>query len=407
MYADKRNSEFNPRDKIRNLKMIQSQDFISACASRGYTFYTGVPCSFLKPLINYVIQNPDVDYVTSTSEGEAVGIAAGAYLAGRKAVGMCQNSGLGNTINPLTSLCFPFRIPILLIVTLRGEPVLNDEPQHELMGQITGQLLETLHIQWEFFPDEPEKIGMVLDRAESAMGKTGLPFALVMKKGNVNKTDLLYNHTKRKQSEVIPEGEFQSKPETRMSRIESIKIIRETLNDEDALIATTGKIGRELFTLGDTKNQLYVVGSMGCAAGIGFGIQYVKPNQRVIVLDGDGAVLMKMGTLATIGYYKPEQFIHVILDNESYESTGGQQSVSSTVDFCNIAAACGYKKCYRADTKHDLIHAIHALRENSGPSLIHVKVSSGSASDLGRPTLNPYQVKERFVEFLEREGKNA
>jgi phosphonopyruvate decarboxylase len=185
-----------------------------------------------------------------------------------------------------------------------------------------------------------------------------------------------------------------------MSRIESIKIIRETLGGDDAIIATTGKIGRELFTLGDTKNQLYIVGSMGCAAGIGFGIQYVKPDQRVVVLDGDGAVLMKMGTLATIGYYKPEQFIHVILDNEAYESTGGQRSVSPTVDFCHIAAACGYRQCYRADTPHDLIHAIHSIRANSSPSLIHVKVSSGFDSSLGRPTLKPFQVKERFMRFL-------
>ena len=387
--------------------MIQAQDFISACTSRDYTFYTGVPCSFLKPLINYVIQNPDVDYVTSTSEGEAVGIAAGAYLAGRKAVVMCQNSGLGNTINPLTSLCFPFRIPILLIVTLRGEPGLNDEPQHELMGQITGDILETLHIQWDFFPDVPEKIGMVLDRAESEMAKTGLPFALIMKKGSVDKTDLLYTYTKSNQSETMPEGKFRSKPENRMTRFESIKIIREAFCNDDAIIATTGKIGRELFTLGDTKNQLYIVGSMGCAAGIGFGIQHVRPRQRVIVLDGDGAALMKMGTIAMIGYYKPEQFVHIILDNETYESTGGQQSVSPSVDFCHIAAACGYKKCYRADTKNDLISVINSSTEFIGPSLIHVKVSSGSASDLGRPTLNPYQVKERFMEFLEREGKNA
>ncbi|MCK5509072.1 MAG: phosphonopyruvate decarboxylase [Desulfobacterales bacterium] len=385
--------------------MIQAQDFISACTSRGYTFYAGVPCSFLKPLINYVIQNPDVDYVTATSEGEAVGIAAGAYLAGRKAVVMCQNSGLGNMINPLTSLCFPFRIPILLIVTLRGEPGLNDEPQHELMGQITGELLETLHIQWDFFPDAPEKIGIVLDRAESEMAKTSLPFALIMKKGSVDKTDLLYNYTKSKQSEAVPEGEFQSKPENRMSRFESIKIICEAFGNDDAIIATTGKIGRELFTLGDTKNQLYVVGSMGCAAGIGFGIQHIKPNQRVVILDGDGAVLMKMGTFATIGHYSPEQFVHIILDNEAYESTGGQHSVSPSVDFCHIAHACGYRQCYRADTKSDLISALNSSTEFIGPSLIHVKVSSGSASDLGRPTLKPYQVKKRFMKFLERGGK--
>lgn len=387
--------------------MIQANDFISACISSGYTFFTGVPCSFLKPLIHYVIQNPDVDYVTATSEGEAVGIAAGAYLAGRKAVVMCQNSGLGNAINPLTSLCFPFRIPILLIVTLRGEPGLNDEPQHELMGQITGELLETLHIQWEFFPDEPEKIGMVLDRAESEMAKTGLPFALIMKRGSVDKTDLLYNYTRSNQCEAMPEGEFQSNPESRMSRFEAMKIIREAFCDDDAIIATTGKIGRELFTLGDVNNQLYIVGSMGCTAGIGFGIQYVKPNQRVVILDGDGAVLMRMGTLATIGSNEPARFIHVILDNESYESTGGQKSVSPTVDFCSIAAACRYRQCYRVDTKSALISAINSTSEFPGPSLIHVKVSCGSVPDLDRPTLKPFQVKERFMRFLAGGNNNA
>jgi len=387
--------------------MIQSEDFISACISRGYTFFTGVPCSFLKPLINYVIQNPDVDYIASSSEGEAVGIAAGAYLAGRKAVVMCQNSGLGNMVNPLTSLNFPFRIPLFLIVTLRGEPGLRDEPQHELMGQITGELLETLHIQWDFFPDVTEKIGMVLERAENEIAKTGLSFAFIMKKGSVGEMNLPYGFIENNQFLAQPVGEFRCKLENRMSRAESIKIIREILDADDAIITTNGKIGRELFTLGDTKNQLYVVGSMGCAAGIGFGIQHIKPNQRVVVLDGDGAVLMKMGTLATIGSNKPARFIHIILDNEAYESTGGQRSVSSTVDFCHIAVACGYRQCYRADTKHDLAHAVYAVKENQGPSLIHVKVSSGSDPSLGRPTLEPFQVKDRFMKFLARKNSNG
>lgn len=381
--------------------MIEAKDFISACTSRGYTFFTGVPCFFLKPLINYVLQSEDLSYVAASSEGEAVGIASGAYLAGRKAVVMCQNSGLGNMVNPLTSLNFPFRIPILLIITLRGEPGLNDEPQHELMGQITGKLLDILHIPWAFFPDKPELISPILDQAQTSMTNSSLPFALVMKKGSVTKTDL---QIRTKQPTDIfpstPKGQFHLKPVERMARMEAIKIVCETTSVDDAIIATPGKIGRELFTLRDSDNHLYVVGSMGCAAGIGFGIQHVKPNQRVIVLDGDGAVLMKMGTLATIGSNKPERFIHVILDNEAYESTGGQRSVSPTVDFCHIAAACGYRKCYRADTSHDLINAIHSIRANSSPSLIHVKVSSGSDSSLGRPTLKPFQVKERFMGFL-------
>ncbi len=336
-----------------------------------------------------------------------MGIATGAYLAGCKAVVMCQNSGLGNMVNPLTSLNFPFRIPLLLIVTLRGEPHLKDEPQHELMGQITGNLMKTLHIKWEYFPETPEGIGKVLERAEIEMIKTGLPFGLIMKKGSVGKNDLFHHNTgNNTQSSATPKGEFKSNPEKRMSRIESIKIIRKTFCDDDAIIATTGKIGRELFTLGDANNQLYVVGSMGCAAGIGFGIQRIKPNQRVIVLDGDGSVLMKMGTFATIGSNKPTRFIHVILDNEAYESTGGQPSVSPTTDFCHIAAACGYKTCYRTDTKQDLMHAILAIKERSGPSLIHVKVSCGSDSNLGRPTLKPFQVKERFMKFLAGGDKN-
>lgn len=381
--------------------MLQASDFISACILRGYTFFTGVPCSFLKPLINHVIQSHDLDYVAATSEGEAVGIAAGAYLAGRNAVVMCQNSGLGNTINPLTSLNFPFRIPILLIVTLRGEPGLRDEPQHELMGQITGELLDTLRIPWAFFPDEPEKVAIVLDQAQSGMAGTGLPFALIMKKGSIAKMDLVTGGTTEPDKpQVSPEGQFHCKLDERMHRMEAVRIVREAISNEDAVIATTGKIGRELFTLGDTDNQLYVVGSMGCAAGIGFGVQHVRPKQRVIVLDGDGAALMKMGTIATIGSYKPGRFLHIILDNETYESTGGQHSVSLGVDFCKVASACSYRQCYRADRESDLISAVKSARDLPGPSLIHVKVSSESASDLGRPILKPYQVRDRFMKFL-------
>lgn len=386
--------------------MIQPRDFITACISHGYAFFTGVPCSFLKPLINYVIECEDLDYVAATSEGEAVGIAAGAYLAGRKAVVMCQNSGLGNTVNPLTSLNFPFRIPILLIVTLRGEPGLNDEPQHELMGQITGKLLDTLRIPWAFFPDEPEKVATVLDLAQSEIATTGLPFALIMKKKSVVKTDLVTGAPMAlSMRQVLPDGQFCCKAGERISRMEFIRIIREKTSNEDAIIATTGKIGRELFTLGDNDNQLYVVGSMGCAVGIGFGIQHVRPQQRVFVLDGDGAALMKMGTLATIGFYKPKRLTHIILDNEAYESTGGQGSVSPSVDFAEVASACGYRQCYRVDTKKDLISVANAAKELPGPSLLHVKVAGGSDPRLGRSNLKPFQVKERFMRFLELSGR--
>ena len=387
--------------------MIQASDFISSCLSRNYTFFTGVPCSFLKPIINHVIEDNRVDYVASASEGEAIGIASGAVLAGRKCVVMCQNSGLGNAINPLTSLNRPFQIPLLLIITLRGEPGLKDEPQHTQMGQITEKLLETLSIPWSYFPDTPEDIDTALNSAEKYMIKTNLPYAMILKKGTVQKNELkTSNQIKNAITNTIHER-LTYESGARISRLQSIKIIRESVTSNDALIATTGKIGRELFASGDNDSQFYVIGSMGCASGIGLGIQLAKPDQNVVVLDGDGAALMKMGTFATIGYTKPSNFIHIVIDNESYESTGGQYTVSSSVDFSNIASSCGYNTCCFANTEEDIVKSIRNAKNFSGPSLIHIKVSSGSAPNLGRPTVTPPQVKERFIKFLKRETANV
>src|SRR5580765_5363442 len=165
--------------------MIAADEFLGPARARGFDFYTGVPCSFLTPIINRVIGDRALTYVGAASEGEAVGIAAGAWLAGRGSVVMCQNSGLGNAVNPLTSLSFPFRIPTLLVVTWRGQPGIHDEPQHELMGQITGRLLETMRIPHRAFPETAEAVAPALDEAEGEMARSELPFAFVMAKDAV------------------------------------------------------------------------------------------------------------------------------------------------------------------------------------------------------------------------------
>jgi phosphonopyruvate decarboxylase len=385
--------------------MLQAEDVISICKSSGYSLVAGVPCSFLKPLINCAIDRPDINYITASSEGEAVAIASGARLAGHKAVVMCQNSGLGNMINPLTSLNFPFRIPLLMLITLRGEIGLQDEPQHELMGKITDNLLDDIHVPWEMFPSELEEAQAAIERSEMEMKSSELPFAFIVRKGTIEKKDLLSEDEERLAPQKYEaKGRFVCKSGERMKRAEAIKIVKDIISEKDAIIATTGKIGRELFTLGDSDNQFYVVGSMGCASGIGFGIQQVHPNQGVVVLDGDGAALMKMGTIATIGHYQPPKFIHIIFDNESYESTGGQSTVSSTVDFCKIASACGYKESWGIDTRDDLGSILQAVKEVQGPHLIHVKVAGGSSRELARPNLKPSQLKERFIAFLQSNG---
>ena len=170
--------------------MIAADAFLDPARARGFSFYSGVPCSFLTPLINRVISDPALSYVGAASEGEAVAVAAGAWLAGRRTVVMCQNSGLGNTVNPLTSLNHPFRIPTLLIVTWRGQPGLGDEPQHDVMGAVTGSLLDTIAIAHAGFPREADAVPAALDRAEQAMAADALPFALIMEKGSVRNDGL-------------------------------------------------------------------------------------------------------------------------------------------------------------------------------------------------------------------------
>jgi phosphonopyruvate decarboxylase len=379
--------------------MIEAGALVGRLRALGYSFFSGVPCSFLTPLINAVINERALDYVGATSEGEAVGINLGASLAGRKTVTLCQNSGLGNTVNPLTSLNFPFRIPTLLITTWRGEPGLADEPQHELMGRITQRLLDTLEIPWLPFPGEPAKMDAALEQADSSMRERQLPFAFVLRKDTIAPCPL------QPRGKAIPVKARErplpfDSPKDRLTRTGAIEHVLRSCTDDDAVVATTGKTGRELFTVADRPGNLYVVGGMGTASGIALGIAHALPRQRVVVLDGDGAALMKMGTLATIGHYQPDRLMHIILDNEAHDSTGGQATASPTVDFARIAAAASYRNVFSAERADDLDACLAEMRATPGPSLLHLKIREGSPEKLGRPTVKPPAIRERFSEFL-------
>ncbi len=377
--------------------MISAASFVEHLRGLGYAQYVGVPCSFFTSFLNYVIDDPQLDYLGATSEGEAVGISLGGALAGRKTVTMCQNSGLGNMVNPLTSLNFPFRVPTLLIVTWRGQPGVKDEPQHEQMGRITHQLLDTLEIPWRPFPREENEIAGVLAQAEESMRTRSRPFALVMEKDSIAPHALSRRTEPMKVQTQLREN---FRAEERLTRTEALALLLENLHGDEAIVATTGKTGRELFTISDRPNHLYVVGGMGTASAIGFGVAHALPRQPVVVIDGDGAALMKMGSLATIGFYQPENFLHVILDNEVHDSTGGQQTVSSTVRFAQVAAAANYRAAFAVDRREEIGAAVRELREHAGPSLLHVKIRAGSPAQLGRPTVPPHEVKERFSSFL-------
>lgn len=376
--------------------MLKADAIVGALKERGFDFFTGVPCSFLTPLINRVISDPSTRYVGATSEGEAVAMAAGGWLAGRETVVMCQNSGLGNTINPLTSLNWPFRIPTLVIVTWRGQPGVADEPQHELMGEIVKDLLRDCRISCADFPMEAGELAPALDAARTSMGDDGLPYALVLQKGTIADETL-----EEPALSAGPPGTYADLADggERPTRYAALERFLAAVPDAAAVIATTGKCGRELFTLADRPQHLYQVGSMGGASAMALGVA-LNSARPVVVLDGDAAALMKLGNLATIGAQAPSRLTHVVLDNGVHDSTGGQATVSPLVDFARIALACGYRSGRTCDSLVAFGRALTAAFTAPGPHLIHLRIRPGSLEKLGRPTVKPADVARRFREFL-------
>jgi phosphonopyruvate decarboxylase len=376
--------------------MLPAPEFVKLARENGLDFYTGVPCSFLTPLINRVISDRSLQYVGATSEGEAIGIASGAWLAGRLPVVMCQNSGLGNTVNPITSLSHTLRIPLLLITTWRGQPGLSDEPQHAVMGPITPSLLETIRVPHKVFANDLTRLSEQLETAVAYMNDERLPYSLLMRKDTIAPAALSAEPKAFRPSALVQDFRTHGGKPTRFDVLSSV---RSNAPETAALIATTGKCARELFTLGDRHQNLYLVGSMGCASAVGLGVS-LQVERPVIVLDGDGAALMKMGNMATIGAHSPKHLVHVILDNGVHDSTGGQQTVSATIDFASVAAACGYYSASRCDNVVVFEMVLSKALQEPGTHLIHVQIQPGSIEKLGRPTIAPDEVAERFRSFL-------
>lgn len=359
--------------------MLPSPWFVDQLQARGVSLYAGVPCSFLSGLIDEVIARPATQYVAASSEGEALAIVSGGWLGGRLGAVLCQNSGLGNMVSPLTSLNAPFRIPALLLITHRGRPGEKDEPQHELMGRKMGALLDAMEIPWAALPTDPANATLALDTAFAALTGGEKPYALVIGKDSFSA------------GAATPAGTAQA---GELSRAGALGVFIDAVPAGAPVIATTGKTGRELHALCDRPSHLYCVGSMGYASALAHGLALARPANTVYVLDGDGAALMHLGNLATIGATAPANLIHVILDNGLYDSTGGQKTVSEHVDFCRTALALGYRQALSCRTAAEFSSALKAPAQ--GPALIHVAIRPGSMSQLGRPGIAPADVARRL-----------
>ncbi len=374
--------------------MVHPKQFIDALKRSGITFFTGVPDSLLKDLLAYIEEQvPKSDHITAANEGNAVGIAAGYHLAsGKTAAVYLQNSGLGNAVNPLTSLADKevYSIPVLLIVGWRGEPGVKDEPQHIKQGRITAALLNVLEIPHAVItPDMSAEqiIAQVVHMAATAH-KENRPVALVVRSG------VFEAHPSPVRASTTP-----------LTREAAIERIVAALGKDDIVVSTTGKISRELYEVRRRAKtaagrDFLTVGSMGHASQIALGIASQKPDRIVWCIDGDGSTIMHMGALATVGWVKPHNFKHIVLNNLAHESVGGQPSAAGVVDLPHIARASGYEFASVAASPEQVGGALAQLAAAPGPAFLEIIVNLESRKDLARPAETPAENKKSFMKYV-------
>ncbi len=376
---------------------IEAADLWDAVKGAGIEFFTGIPDSLLKDFIAYLSEHVDpASHVTAANEGGAIALAAGYHLAtGRVAAVYLQNSGLGNTINPLTSLVDPevYGIPVLLIIGWRGKPGVHDEPQHRKQGAVTLQQLDVLGVPYVVLDDSVEDVAAAVQGLVARAVEVGGPAALVVPPAR------LAPYKRTAPSAVARFG---------LRREQAIEAVLTTVGPRDVVVSTTGMASREVFEYRHRANlghghDFLTVGSMGHASQIALGIALARPDRTVHCLDGDGAALMHLGALAIIGSRGPANLRHVIVNNGAHDSVGGQPTAGLAVDLTAIATACGYRATRSVESLGAIGGAIEALASTPGPTLLEIRVDTGARSDLGRPTATPAENKAELMDFL-RDG---
>ena len=373
--------------------MINPAFFINTLKKNNIDFFTGVPDSLLKNICAFIADNIDKRHnIIAANEGGAMGLAAGHYLAtGNIPVVYMQNSGEGNIINPLASLTDKevYNIPALLLIGWRGRPGVHDEPQHIKQGKVTLSLLDTMGIKNEILSKDEEVVTNQITNAVNYMQATKEVYAFIVEKDTFEPYILQH----------AINNNFA------LSREEAIQIIATEIDENNAIISTTGMISRELFEFRSTRGQgperdFLTVGSMGHASQIALGIALEKADRRIWCFDGDGAAIMHMGAMAIIASKHPSNFVHVVFNNGAHDSVGGQPTVGLDIDMPAIAKAVGYKSFFSVDNKDDLLKTVNTVKAMEGPIFLQVCVKKGNRKNLGRPTTSPIQNKDAFMNFL-------
>lgn len=374
--------------------MLSNEYFFNLLTKNGIDFFTGVPDSLLKDFLSYIEDNCDsTNHIICANEGNAIALATGYHLAtGKTGMVYMQNSGLGNSVNPLTSLTDKeiYSIPVLLLIGWRGEPDKKDEPQHIKQGRITKNLLDVLEIPYSILPETEKEAETILKTSLMHLNKNNSPYAIVVKKGTFKPY--------KKRKIVSPYD---------LSREDAIRLVVDKLGSDDIIVSTTGKTSRELFEYREElkhghEKDFLTVGSMGHCSQIALGVASSKPDRNVYCLDGDGAVIMHMGALAIIGAQSPKNFKHIVINNGAHCSVGGQATCGFQIDIPSIAKACGYNSVFKAQNADEIRKYLDMLIKSTGPALLEIRVKKGARENLGRPTTKPIDNKKAFMDFLKK-----
>lgn len=368
--------------------MISTQSFYSSLRKRGVELFAGVPDSLLKHLCAFLDSSCSAgEHIITANEGNAIALAAGYHLAtGKIGAVYMQNSGLGNCVNPLASLTDPevYCIPVLLIIGWRGEPGVKDEPQHVKQGRITPGQLDLLQIPWQILDADSDQ-DEVLERIFAELREKQAPAALLVRKGTFSE----FKADNKKQQEA------------QLSREQALELILDLASPQDLFISTTGKTSRELFELrakrGEQQQDFLTVGCMGHTSSIALGAALGRPERRVVCLDGDGSLIMHLGSMPVAGNLGADNLVHVLLNNQAHESVGGQPTVAGEMDFAAIGRACGYKAHHLARGLESLEQAWKAVDRTQGPQLLEIRLRPGARQDLGRPSSSPQENKKAFA----------
>lgn len=372
---------------------MRAQELLQEIENMGIDVIAGVPDSTLKQFCDGLqLHGEKFRHYVTANEGAAVGLAVGSYLAsGKPACIYMQNSGIGNAVNPLASLANRevYGIPMLFIVGWRGEPGVKDEPQHVFQGRITCQLFETLEVPYAVIDNNTSHDGLqqILAQAKAQLSRQE-QFAVIVKKGTFE-----------------AEEKFVWDNGNSMVREQALGKLLEIIPQDACMVSTTGKISRELYEQsnarrGNHENLFMTVGGMGHASMIAFGIAEEKPEQRVICVDGDGAVLMHMGALSFIASRAPENFVHIVVNNQAHESVGAMPTDCQQVSLSEAAKAAGYRKVRRICREEEMEQAAELICNEQGPVFLEIMVSLESRADLGRPKESARENRDGFMQYL-------